>query len=366
MRSRHYFLFIFLLLLSGNTVYSQSLPTRANQLSAFLLGYGARAFLSWYTKAALEDPKIKNALEQKIPKEALRGKEEAEKREILARGLTTGLLASLSTYLKDISLQAGFTNSSARALTDAFSAGEKFPFLVKFLRSTWDVGTRMTMTMSKLLKETGYATVGNVRKAIDDFMEVAHAVGKATNLEEAWNYFVRATQGTPASDLTYPIKPYHGTMMTCGTNDPYCFSQAEKESQKAIDDLKANPDAIALNLARLFLQTTTVSAGLAFAIISYEIGASLAHMVAIDILGPALPQAVSLVIEKALRRYSDLTIVDELNNWLLHSLESIDKKLITPKDMGTGIYTGMLGRGAQLGIYPIEKKFLTNLYEGAQ
>ncbi len=352
-------LFVIFSFVSGNIVEAQNpSATRAAQLSLFALGYGARYFISGYTKAALENPEIKSALEEKLPENL----SEPDKREIMARSLTTALLSSLAETLRAIFQKTGFTYSSASALMGAFNAGEKIPLLLKFLRSSWHLGTSMAMTSGELIKQTGYATLSNMKKAVDDFLEVAHAVGTASSLEEAWNQFIKSTQGTPVSDLSYPIKPYHGTALTCGLQDPYCLMQKEKEVYYQVKhDIDVNPDAIAINLGRLFLQTSTISAGLVFAIISYQLGSELAERVAVDLLGPQLPKVVSLIIEKTVRRYSDLYIVDELDKWLLDTLKHADEHLITPKDMKKGIYTGVLTRQVSKVLYPVEKQFIKNL-----
>lgn len=340
------------------------MPPPDRQLRMFLLGYGAKEFVSWFSHQALEDKELKAALEKKVPEHWLKGKEDKEKGEILARSLTTGILASLSIFLKKMLHNYGFTDPAARALTGAFAAGEKFPLLMKFLQYSWRA---VGLTAWDLLQQTGYATLSNARKALDDFLKVANAGASAATVEELWNNFLTAQEVPYYSDLAYPIRSHHGTMLDCGPSEKYCLSKQEKAAyDETIKNLEVNPDAIALDLARLVSRAGAISVGIGFAIISYEIGSVLAHFAAIDLLG-ALggSESFGLIIEKTLNRYGDLTLLNQLNKWVRNELQNNAGQgvltLVNPEDMENALTAGELGRIAQVAIWPEEKKFLLAL-----
>lgn len=215
------------------------------QANAYMVGFGAKILSSWVTKKVVYtlSDSAKALLAQDPDKVTTANIIEREKLSF-SKGLMSSFKKAIQLYM-DNTLRQSASDEARSLINKSFDAGWDASHLVEFIAEGREYLAKIdTAAAKKRLEElTRYG------------LELQHSLSSVFSL---------ATYPEIRSDLAYPIKTYHTTMLTCGPQDPYCLGY----SQKPITVSQAG-DLVFNAFVPLIQMVPTPAVGYVFSVISY-------------------------------------------------------------------------------------------------
>lgn len=126
--------------------------------------------------------------------------------------------------------------------------------------------------------------------------------------------------------LDYPLKTTKITTPTCCSQDSHCTQNLSKTEQELVTleirELMRTAEKFVLNNTRLAFQAGTLTAGILFAYLSFNVGLAISQLL-VSTTPPesALGPAIKTVVQKTIARAIEVTTAERLKNWLIRLID---------------------------------------------
>jgi hypothetical protein len=321
------------------------------QANAYMFGFGAKLLSSWLSKKivyTLSDS-AKALLAQDPDKVTTASIIDREKISF-AKGLMSSFKKAIQLYM-DKSLRASASNEARSLINKGFDAGWDASHLVEFIAESREYLAKLDTPAAK--------------KRLEELSRYALELQNTLS-----SVFSVATYPEIRSDLAYPIRTYHTTMLTCGPQDPYCLGYTQKPiTINQVGDLLFNA------LSPLIQSVPTPAVGYAFAVISYYMAGifvpfMMSKVLSMDPKKSDYQAIMYPLISKFLDKWMNVEVGSALGSLYIKLVKSIsadeagnptaDPKALE-KELNDKLMLGLTARLVQTGAFPSHWGLFKNL-----
>lgn len=339
-------------------------PTAA--LSLYFIGMGSTYLVEWLMDSLGEQAFAPNEITRahrplgKAEQESESLKLEAQSTTIksLKQGLYTGLRIYLEKLLGSVKT---IPQAEIKKLMRSYDAGTMIDYLLFVKTRALDLLNDMAKAGIESGKQLGTITLKGVQFQIGQLLK---QLLDTTKTPSPYRY-----------TLDYPLKATGATVLNCGPGDRYCVQKLSATEQELITpeikELTESAEKFVLSSTRLMLQAGTLSVGILFAYLSFQVGLAVSQfLVSTTLPESALAPAIQTIVQKTIARAIEVTTAERLKDWfikiinktkLLEQQENIQTDVIIVPELETILKTSSFGVVAKEAALPAQVEHLDYL-----